>query len=415
MSDDPPEKPDDIEHDDVRSGEPSDQSDPNKEPDDVSEPATEHESEPGPEPGEETDSDDPLDRGIQNETKTGADPEPAGRPRTASEASSDTAPGSGDPNRWGEPDERGSGIKSGLYRRLAVGVGIVLAILVVSAIAGIIFTPEPPSQSVGDAPEPSEPPTAFAAENVAVDRIEATGDVNVSDDLTVAGGHSEQTILIEDTGSFEQREVRPLVRGATEAGHDIQFREGGDLESDLDDADAYVLIAPRGGFADDEVEAITEFTDEGGRLIMLAEPDRVQIDLLAGIQTVQTDMRTVASEYGIVFGNRYLFDTAENDANHRQIFGEPTGETDLGVPELELDRTVLSTATRVNSHEGAVLLRTPESTKLSDGGSTDAYPVAVAQNNVLAVGDSEFLAEENHNVADNEEFVEYIIEFALDG
>jgi len=55
----------------------------------------------------------------------------------------------------------------------------------------------------------------------------------------------------------------------------------------------------------------------------------------------------------------------------------------------------------------------PKTTKLSNGGSVDTYPVAVVGGNVPAVGDTDFLSEENHNVADNEVLVSYAVEFAL--
>lgn len=296
--------------------------------------------------------------------------------------------------------------------RLKIGGGIVVLVLLLAAIAGAVVAPTPPTQSIGDAPDPEEPPGPFT-DGVVADRIAAEGNVTVSEELTVDGGHDERTVLIEETGAFEQSDVRQLVAATTMAGHEVQLGSGPSLENSLAEADAYVLVAPREGFDDDEVEAIRDFTDDGGRLILLGSPDLVQVGPLGGIATVETDMRGVAGEYGIVFGNRYLFDTTDNDANHRQIFAESTNETFPTVPELDADRVVLSTATHVDSNGGTVLLRTPETTKLSDGGEADAYPVAVADGNVLAVGDTEFIAEPNHNVADNEEFTAYVVEFAL--
>ena len=305
-----------------------------------------------------------------------------------------------------------------LRKRLAVGLGIVLAVLVFAAIAGAIAPPAPPTQSVSDAPDTETPPAPFT-ENVRADRIEAEGEVTVSENLTVDGGYDQQEILIEETGSFEQPDIRPFVAAATMAGHEVRIRNTADLDDALNtnNTDAYVLVAPRQGFSEEEIDAITEFTDDGGRLILLAAPDRVTVSsagLIASLQTVRTDMRMVANEHGIVFGNRYLYDTANNDATYRQVFAEPT-DAARSDADLELDRTVLPTATRVESRDGTVLLRTPETTTLSDGGTADTYPVAVTNENVLAVGNIRFLSETNHNVADNEDFVAYMVEFALGG
>ena len=305
-----------------------------------------------------------------------------------------------------------------LRKRLAVGIGIVIAVLVLAAIAGAVAPPAAPTQSVENAPDPEEPPAPFT-EDVRPDRIEAEGEVTVSEDLTVGGGYDRQTILIEETGSFEQPDIRPLVAAATMAGHEVRIRNSADLDSALngDDTDAYVLVAPRQGFSEEEIDAITEFTDDGGRLILLASPDRITVSsdgLIGSLQTTRTDMRMVANEYGIVFGNRYLYDTANSDATYRQVFAQPT-EAARSDANLGFDRAVLPTATRVESSGGTVLLRTPETTTLSDGGTADTYPVAVADGNVLAVGNTRFLSETNHNVADNEDFVTYLVEFALGG
>ncbi len=381
-------------------------------------------------------SDRPLDGPSDTEDDSGDSPDPTddpdpadasgeGREGDAFEPADDTGrttPSGTDPEverpppESREPADGKEGHERNLAgevaKRLAVGGVIVVGVLVLAAIAGTLVVPEPLTQSLADAPDPDETAAPFA-EGVLVDRIEAEGDVTVSEELTVEGGNAEQTVVIEETGAFEQSDIRQLVRATTMAGHETRLGTTGPLEDSLEDADAYVLIEPRVGFDEDEVEAITDFTDRGGRLIVLGNPDRTIIDPLGGVETSRTDARTLTSEYGIVFGNRYLFDTADNDANHRQIFAEPTGETDQTAPELELDRAVLSTATRVETRDGTVLLRTPETTKLSDGGPPDTYPVAVIDGDVLAVGDTEFLSEENHNVADNEELVTYAVEFAL--
>lgn len=357
-----------------------------------------------------TDASEPTDRpeAVNADTDESAEtPIPVGD--SGSSDSSDTSNGSDTPG-GGRSD-----VIPGLRKRLVVGIAIVLTVLVLAAIAGAIVPPSPPTQSLADAPDPDEPPEPFVTD-VRVDRIEADGEVSVSEDLTVGGGHTEQTVLIEETGTFEQDDIRPFISATTMAGHEIRFHESGNLSESLEDADTYVLIDPRRGFDEEEVDAITEFTDRGGRLILLGNPDRVEISTVglgASLQTVRTDMRVVASEYGIVFGNRYLYDTANSDASYRQVFGEPTAETGSAAPRLETGRVVLSTATRVETRDGTVLLRTPETTKLSDGGQADTYPVAVADENVLAVGNTAFLAEGRHNVADNEELVAYMVEFAI--
>jgi hypothetical protein len=367
----------------------------------------------GPESGSDHVGDrDTSDYPSEGEAKTGTEP------GTEVDSSDDSEPSNvlsssadGDP-----ADGRDEDVLSAVLNRVAVGVVIVLVIVGLAAIAGSVGAPDPPTQTLDDAPDPNEEPEPYASD-VLVDRIEAEGEVSVSENLTVDGGHPQQTVLVEDTGTFEQADVRQLVRATTMAGHEVQFGRSSDqdLEESLEDVDAYVLIAPLGGFSENESESIKQFTDRGGRLILLGSPDRVVLGPFGSLATAETDMRAVANQYGIVFGNRYLFDTTSNDGNYRQVFAEPTTRAKSETPRLDLDRVVLSTPTRVESSNATVLLRTRETTKLSDGGQSDAYPVAVANDEVLAIGDTEFLAEENHNVADNEELVTHAVEFALGG
>ena len=350
------------------------------------------------EPGEPAGRSDP-----DSDPDPDPDPEPTER-ALAEPTRSETRPD--------DTDGDDSKIDPGLYRRLKLGGVLVVSVLVLAAIAGAIAAPTPSTQSVGDAPDPQTTPEAFGS-GVVTDRIDAEGEVTVAEELTVEGGHPQQTVLIEETGTFDQSEIRQLVRATTIAGHEVRFGSDESLNESLSGVDAYVLVAPQEGVTESELEAITSFTDRGGRLILLGRPDLVRVSPFGGVTTVETDMRVVASEYGIVFGNRYLYDTVNNDAGYRQVFAEPTNETFPTVPELEADRVVLSTATRVESRDGTVLLRTPETTTLSDGGTAGRYPVAVVEGNALAIGDTAFLSERNHNVADNEELVAYVAEFAL--
>jgi len=309
-----------------------------------------------------------------------------------------------------DPDTPSSGEAGppGVRERLGVGAAVVLVVLFLSALAGATVVPGPPTQTLSEAPDPNETAEPFRTENVAVERTAADGEVSID------GGDGSKTVLVDEPASADQADTRQLVRAITLAGHDVEFRSATEsLESQLNGTDAYVAVAPRTAYTDEDVDAVREFTGEGGRLVLLGEPDRIEVvggGLSPSLQTAETELRSLSTAYGIVFGNRYLYDTTAHDANYRQVFAEPTDAA-----PGQLDRAVLSTSTHIEADGGTVVLETPATTRLSDGGGADRYPVVVADGNVLAVGDSTFVAEGNHNVAGNEELIAYIVEFALEG
>lgn len=296
--------------------------------------------------------------------------------------------------------------------RVAVVAVTTLAVVLASVAATSLLAPR--GVGTGADAGPGGPPAEYRPASVIAEPIPASGAVRVADSLHAAES-GERIVVIDGESRVEQEDVRPLVRAVATAGHEVRYREQDRrLEDALDEADAYVRIDPAAALTDSEREAVEAFTDRGGRVVLAAEPNRRQIQggVGATVRTQRTNMVELAAQYGIVFGNRYLYDTTTNDGNFRNVLAEPT-DTD-GAPDL--DRVALDTATRIQvDDDGTVLLRTPRSTELSNGGGAARYPVAVRSGNVLAVGDKTFMAEGRHNVADNERFLDYVIEFALAG
>jgi len=119
----------------------------------------------------------------------------------------------------------------------------------------------------------------------------------------------------------------------------------------------------------------------------------------------------VANEFDVVFGRQYLYDTVRNDGHFKHVLAE--GAADAGFDGT----TAFYTATDVRARNGTTVLTTPATTHLSNNGSAGPHTVAVtaAGGDVLAVGDSSFVAPGRNNVADNERLGSYVLEFALEG
>ena len=298
---------------------------------------------------------------------------------------------------------------------LRVALVVVTALAVVLASVGATSLLGTRSGGSAIEADTSGPPAEYQPDAVIAEPLPSQGEVRIDESLHADRGE-RKVVVVDRASRVEQEEIRPLVSAITTAGHEVRYhRQAQRLEETLAEADAYVRVDPERSLTSSEREALQAFTDRGGRVVMVAEPNRRVIEagpIGLSIRTQRTQMVDLAAQYGIVFGNRYLYDTTRNDGNFRNVLAEPT---DAGTAP-DLDRVTLDTATRIQANDNAtVLLRTPTSTKLSNGGAAAGYPVAVRSGNVLAVGDGTFMTEGRHTVADNERFLGYVLEFSLRG
>lgn len=295
-------------------------------------------------------------------------------------------------------------------RYVGVVAGVALLVVLVAVIGASLVASPPQTIDAGDDVSTAEPPAEYAPDAVAVTPIESTGQVRVSDEFR-AREVGAKTILIDTDSRVETEDVRPLVAALVRAGHDVRFT-GDSLDEALPGADAYVRIDPGTDLSPEEIESLREFTRDGGRLLIVAEPNRIRISqslFSASLTTQRTEMSNLASEYGIIFGTRYLYDTTSNDGNFKNVLTSPTDAE--AAPDL--DRVAMYTATRVEVRGGQVLLRTPRTAKLSSGGEPSRYAVAARKGNVLALGDKTLLGGSHYNVADNEIFISEVADFLV--
>lgn len=297
-------------------------------------------------------------------------------------------------------------------RYVGVVAGVALVVVVAAVVGSSLVAPTPQTVDAGGDVETAEPPPEYAPDNVVVTPIESSGRVTVSDDRR-AREVGAKTVVIDTDSRVEIEDVRPLVAALVRAGHDVRF-SGESLDEALAEADAYVRIDPGTDLDAAEIETLREFTDDGGRMLLVGEPNRVRVSqsaFSASVTTQRTDMSNLASEYGIVFGTRYLYDTTTNDGNFKNVLASPTDAA--AAPDL--DRVAMYTAARVEVRGGQVLLRTPRTTELSNAGEAGRYGVAVRKGNVVALGDKTLLGDGRFNVADNEVFIGEVAGFLAGG
>jgi len=139
---------------------------------------------------------------------------------------------------------------------------------------------------------------------------------------------------------------------------------------------------------------IKDFINRDGRLLMLSEPIN------------KSAINSLASEFGILFWNDYLYNLKENDGNFKYIYLTEFAEKNI---TKGLHKIVFYTSSSVY---GNGIIFTDNETYSSSKGVQGRYPVAVEamDSRIIAIGDVTFLSEPN-NVMDNNRLIYNIADF----
>jgi hypothetical protein len=297
----------------------------------------------------------------------------------------------------------------------AAGWATRLLALVLSAgvVVGIAAGGAVIANSDGDAPDDELAIPEYQPENVSVEYLPAEGELSPDRDVAVGSG----TVVIDAShgNRFDRATIEPLVRGLTRVGYEVEFYRSGDLAEALDDAKAFVVIDPATEYRPGDVDDVRRFTGQGGRLLIVGEPNRVGISASlfgTSISTQDSALTTLGAAYGTSVETGYLYNQEAADANYKFIRTESTDAEGLeGV-----EQTTMYTAGAVRMRGGEVLLRSaPETLQSTTDDEQSTHPVATRRNNVIVLGDKTFMRADRYRVADNEVFLTYLVEFLASG
>jgi hypothetical protein len=300
-------------------------------------------------------------------------------------------------------------------KRVVVFVLAVGVVIGGAAAGGAVLSPPPVGQdtTVPDYPE-------YDAEKLAPTQLEDTGAV---DALPVA----DSGAVVVDL-SHQSRVTRsaftPLQDAVVQAGGEFGYLEGPvdaeTLNQTLASADAFVVADIGAAYDDDELAALDAFVDSGGHLLVLGEPNYKEIvqtgPTSSGLVTRQSHLAEVASLVGLSFGTEYLVNLEANNSDgiYKNVEAASTGDSRF---VNDVENAVFYTATTVRSARGTTLLSGTEGTRKASTGDAGSVPVAAVneEETAIGVGDTTFLEEPNHNVADNEAFISRLGEFLASG
>ena len=214
------------------------------------------------------------------------------------------------------------------------------------------------------------------------------------------------------------RNVRPLANVLLENGHEVRVYtpessrtapqtagpsagdEPSPLGKELEDADAFVTF--RSDYSAAALDDIESFRESGGHLIVATEPS-------AGFDA--PGAAALDGRLGTTSGPGYVYNMVENDLNYQRVYAEATGDASL---TEGVDRAVFPSATPVGTPAGgADVLRPIEGSELSTTRAPTDAPLLVRNDEVVMIGDSDFLSPDNARRADNDALIGNLADFLV--
>lgn len=265
--------------------------------------------------------------------------------------------------------------------------------------------------------EPPSPPPSYAP-ITAVTKVAVPPEGEFEDDPTVGSGFVMLDVAHDNDVTID--ELSFLDGRLSARGFELLLYDGGDLATALRPVSAFVVIAPRQRFNRDEVRALGDFVDRGGRLLLVGDPARftvrfIETDFSFEVAIDQDDipLNSLANNFDIIFNGDYLYNTNQNEGNFRNIILE--GE---GIAESPLT-TGIERLAFYGSHSVAVgasgeaLLTVDDNTRSSDTDRAGGLALAVQSRdgNVIALGDINFLTAPYYSVYDNGRFIAALADF----
>lgn len=235
----------------------------------------------------------------------------------------------------------------------------------------------------------------------------------------------EGLVLLDQAhgNDFTMDEIGYLDGRLAARGYELIPYYGGDMATALRAVDSFVVIAPLFSFTADEVQAVTQFVDRGGRLLMVGDPTRFNLlfdeeDFFAPpeLQNDQIPLNSLSNAFDIVFNGDYLYNTLENEGNFRNIIISGAGFAEDGLTD-GLEKVVFygSHSLQVGASAEPLLLG-DENTWSSATDRPGGLVLAAlgGSGRALALGDINFLMEPYYTVYDNGRFIAQIANFLTD-
>ena len=214
------------------------------------------------------------------------------------------------------------------------------------------------------------------------------------------GARGHLLIDASHRNNFLHSELNELLSRVSSRGYTSSFRSSDSTQSlaeELSQADAFLVILPVVWFSPAEIEAVLDFVDSGGKVLLVGDPGRF------------FHMNDLAEPLGVFFQPDYLYNLEEYDSNFREIF----------VHDFEADPITTGVHEVALYYAGSIESAGP-GLAFTDGNTQSSIseviaprsPIAIgAHRNILAVYDWTFMIPPYSGVKDNEQLTSNIADF----
>ncbi len=231
----------------------------------------------------------------------------------------------------------------------------------------------------------------------------------VSRGLTIKFLSTEDDLEKELLGEEEDLEGEPL-----DEEEDMEEELLGDEEEELEEeplgeeekpeeellpADTFIVVCPQSEFSREEEETVDEFLNNGGKLLLIADPTRY------------SEINSLSLKFGLIFEPDYLYNMKENEVNYRNIFVAEFKENEV---TKELEKIALYTAGSISSADSGIAFVDENTFSSMVETRKRLSPIALAQESkVLAIYDLTFMTEPHNGILDNNQLISNVADWLM--
>ncbi|MBI2331489.1 MAG: hypothetical protein HYU84_04880 [Chloroflexi bacterium] len=192
------------------------------------------------------------------------------------------------------------------------------------------------------------------------------------------------------------------------------------LENELKSSSAYITVSPTLPFFEYEAQALKNFTERGGKILVFTDATRyfLGFDYISGNPIPYGDVNAANSLlklWDISVNNDYLYNTEKNEGNFRNVLFDDFAKNEL---TFGLSEVALYGARSVESASGLILLQGAETNLSSTDDAHDPNAggaVLSEDETVAAFGDFTFLSPPYSTYIDNAVLIQNMADFILSG
>jgi len=215
----------------------------------------------------------------------------------------------------------------------------------------------------------------------------------------ISRGLTIEFLAVED--DLEEKLLGKEEEEAEEELLDEQEEKEGDQEEKLEEelvvAGAFIVVCPQSEFSEEERDTVEEFVNNGGKLLLIADPTR------------SSKMNSLSLQFGLIFEPDYLYNMKENEINYRNIFVAEFKENEI---TKDIEKVALYTAGSISSADGGIAFADLNTFSSVIETRRGLSPIAQAQESkVLAIYDLTFMTEPYNGILDNNRLIANIADW----